>query len=129
LTRCVLFGWQKLLCTYAFPQCQIRDGYPVGLPVCQEDCVAVRDLFCYNDWALIEDNKQRGVFFKSRGHFLLPECASLPSHKQPDLCSHAGLTTLRHDQVTSTTLFYPFKPRRFWFRSLFAALFPVYLKF
>ncbi|XP_059469753.1 tyrosine-protein kinase transmembrane receptor Ror2-like [Neocloeon triangulifer] len=92
---------EKLLCTYAFPQCQIHEGYPVGLPLCQEDCVAVKDLFCYNDWALIEDNKQRGVFFRSRGHFVLPECSTLPSFKEPEKCSHAGLTTVQEDQVTT----------------------------
>ncbi|PSN53080.1 Tyrosine-protein kinase transmembrane receptor Ror2 [Blattella germanica] len=88
---------EKLLCTYAFPQCQLRDGFQVGLPLCKEDCVAVRQLFCYNDWSLIEDNKQRGIYFKSRGHFKLPDCKSLPSFRgsNPPSCSHAKLTEMK----------------------------------
>ncbi|XP_069694454.1 tyrosine-protein kinase transmembrane receptor Ror2 [Periplaneta americana] len=94
---------EKLLCTYAFPQCQqLRNGYQMGLPLCNEDCVAVRQLFCYNDWALIEDSKQRGIYFKSRGHFQLPDCESLPSFRgsNPPACSHAKLTEMKMDEVT-----------------------------
>ncbi|KAF4533477.1 hypothetical protein B566_EDAN016565 [Ephemera danica] len=94
---------EKLLCTYAFPQCQLLNAYPAALPLCQEDCIAVKQLFCYNDWALIEDNKQRGIYFKSRGHFHLPDCESLPSIKSssPPACSHAHLTVLRTEEVTT----------------------------
>ncbi|XP_071452012.1 tyrosine-protein kinase transmembrane receptor Ror2-like isoform X2 [Hetaerina americana] len=92
---------EKLLCTYAFPQCELHDGYPIGLPICQEDCIAVRQLFCFNDWALIEDSKQRGVYFKSRGHFQLPNCESLPQYSSSSqVCSHAKLTELKTDEVT-----------------------------
>lgn len=92
---------EKLLCMYAFPQCHIVDGYPVGLKLCYEDCIAVRDLFCYNDWAIIENNKQRGIYFKSRGHFSLPNCSELPRF-QPDkpVCSHAKLTEMKEDEIT-----------------------------
>lgn len=93
---------EKLLCTFAFPQCQFRNGYQLGLPLCKEDCVAVKQLFCYNDWALIEDNKQRGIYFKSRGHFQLPDCKSLPSFQDsnPPVCSHAKLTEMKTDEIT-----------------------------
>nr|CAD7258420.1 unnamed protein product [Timema shepardi] len=92
----------KLLCTYAFPQCVLRDSYPVGLPLCAEDCVAVRQLFCYNDWALIEDNKHRGIYFKSRGHFQLPNCETLPGFRgsTQSICSNARLTEMKVDEVT-----------------------------
>lgn len=90
-----------MLCMYAFPQCHIVNGYPVGLPLCYEDCVAVRDLFCYNDWALVENNKQHGVYYTSRGHFRLPNCSALPrlSLDKP-VCSHAKLTDLPQDKLT-----------------------------
>lgn len=96
---------QKLLCTYSFPQCQLRNGYAVALPLCAEDCLAVRQLFCYNDWALIEDNKQRGIYFKSRGHFQLPDCESLPIFQgtNPPACSHAKLTEMKMEEVTCKT--------------------------
>jgi len=96
---------QKLLCTYAFPQCQLRNGHAMALPLCAEDCLAVRQLFCYNDWALIEDNKQRGIYFNSRGHFHLPDCESLPSFRgtNPPACSHAKLTEMKMEEVTCKT--------------------------
>lgn len=93
---------QKLLCTYAFPQCHLQNGYPVALPLCQEDCIAVKQLFCFNDWALIEDNKQRGIYFKSRGHFELPQCESLPLYNASvPVCSCARLTEMKPDEITS----------------------------
>jgi receptor tyrosine kinase len=65
----------------------------------------VRQLFCYNDWALIEDNKQRGIYFKSRGHFQLPDCESLPSFggTNRSACSHAKLTEMKTEEVTCKT--------------------------
>nr|CAD7569098.1 unnamed protein product [Timema californicum] len=97
-----VYLYLKLLCTYAFPQCVLRDSYPVGLPLCAEDCVAVRQLFCYNDWALIEDNKHRGIYFKSRGHFQLPNCETLPGFRgsTQSICSNARLTEMKVDEVT-----------------------------
>ena len=60
---------EALLCKYAFPDCTLKDGVAIGLPLCNEDCSALRNHYCYKDWALIEDNKRRNVFIKSRGHF------------------------------------------------------------
>lgn len=94
---------QKLLCTYAFPQCGSENGYQIGLPLCYEDCVAVRDLFCYNDWALVLANKEKGIFLNSRGHFALPNCDKLPKynfdHKSPS-CSYAKLTEMNKEEIT-----------------------------
>lgn len=78
-------------------------GFPQSKPLCREDCIAVRESFCNREWALLEDNRQRGVYFKSRGHFRLPNCEQLVSfhnRTHPDQCSHAGLTTFRKDEVT-----------------------------
>ncbi|KAI1280355.1 Tyrosine-protein kinase transmembrane receptor Ror2 [Halotydeus destructor] len=97
---------ETLVCYYAFPQCKWTAGQPSFKPLCREDCIAVRDLFCYNEWALIEDNKQKGVPFKSRGHFRLPDCESLPSHgnvSEPE-CSRTSLTAIKHDEVTYTCI-------------------------
>lgn len=91
-----------LLCNYAFPSCDYSKLPVIYKPLCREDCIAVRESFCYNQWALIEDNKQRGVYFKSRGHFRLPDCDSLPSHenKSNPSCSVAHLTEMRPEEVT-----------------------------
>lgn len=94
---------EKLLCYYAFPQCSWSKRFSVGLPLCQEDCIALRESFCNREWALLEDNRQKGIYFKSRGHFRLPSCESLPSNKNKthqDECSHAELTTFHKEKAT-----------------------------
>lgn len=81
---------------YAFPQC----ADSVGLPLCYEDCMAVRQQFCLVDWALIED-KKGASYIRSRGHFNLPVCESLPKiNKTTPTCSNARLTDMDPDLVT-----------------------------
>lgn len=99
----VMVFFQKLLCTYAFPKCDTKNGYDIALPICYEDCIAVRDLFCYTDWAVIEDNKRRGIFLKSKAHFVLPNCDKLPKYNFNETspsCSYAGLTEMKTDEIT-----------------------------
>ncbi|GFV01577.1 tyrosine-protein kinase transmembrane receptor Ror2 [Trichonephila clavipes] len=94
---------ETLLCHYAFPACEWIDGFAYSKPLCREDCIAVQDLFCYNEWAMIEDNKQRGIYFKSRGHFRLPDCNALPERgnsSSSGVCSHAHLTDIIEEEVT-----------------------------
>ncbi len=94
---------QALLCKYAFPDCILRDGgVAVGLPLCAEDCVAVRNHFCFNDWALVEDNKRRGIFVASRGHFRLPDCERLPAHaNDTKQCTTSEVTKMKWERATS----------------------------
>ncbi|EFN89657.1 tyrosine-protein kinase transmembrane receptor Ror2 [Harpegnathos saltator] len=88
---------EKMLCMYAFPLCHES----VGLPLCYEDCMAIRLQFCFTDWAIIEDNKQRDIYIRSRGHFVLPECESLPKvNKTVPACSHVHLTDMDEEDVT-----------------------------
>lgn len=90
-----------MLCMYAFPLCHES----VGLPLCYEDCMAVRQQFCFNDWAIIEDNKQRDIYIRSRGHFVLPECESLPKvNKEVPTCSHVHLIDMDEEVVTCKLL-------------------------
>lgn len=93
---------ETLLCNYAFPECHYTQGSPVSKNLCREDCIAVRESLCNREWALLEDNKQKGIYFKSRGHFRLPDCDLLPSHGNltDPPCSHASLTTIQKDQVS-----------------------------
>lgn len=97
---------ETLLCHYAFPSCSFSVGQPSTKPLCREDCIAVRDLFCYNEWAMVEENGRKGIHFKNRGHFRLPDCESLPSHSNltDPPCTHAGLTSIRLDEVTYTCI-------------------------
>lgn len=93
---------ETLLCNYAFPSCD-RSSFPhKAKPLCREDCIAVRDAFCVNQWSLIETNKNKNITFESRGHFRLPECDLLPSHENKDdpPCTHAHLTDIKPDEVT-----------------------------
>lgn len=79
------------------------------LPICYEECIAVRQLFCYKEWALIEDNKSRGISFKSRGHFKLPDCEKLPKYKIENntaTCSYAGLIDINPAEVTCKHICY-----------------------
>ena len=93
---------EALLCKYAFPDCTLKEGVAVGLPLCQEDCMALRNHYCFKDWALIEDNKRRNSFVKTRGHFRLPKCELLPTHNNSTkTCTKSSITTMRWDLATS----------------------------
>ena len=87
--------------------------------------MATRQLFCVDDWAQLESNKQRGFYLGSRGHFRLPKCEKLPrigsrsffmssSHsgskygQDAPSCSRAQLTQLVPAEVTSEYLFAAF---------------------
>ncbi|KAF7996669.1 hypothetical protein HCN44_002315 [Aphidius gifuensis] len=88
---------EKMLCMYAFPSCYKSEK----LQLCYEDCQAIRHEFCFNDWALIEDNKQRQIFIRSRGNFRLPDCDLLPKLDDNKItCSHVHLTDINTNQVT-----------------------------
>ena len=96
---------EVMLCHYAFPNCAWDDIYPVGLPLCYEDCVAVKESFCFDEWRMVEENKRRGVYVEGRAHFRLPVCTDLPSSQDSSangkLCTSAGLTEIKQDLVTT----------------------------
>ncbi|XP_030023391.2 tyrosine-protein kinase transmembrane receptor Ror2 [Manduca sexta] len=98
-------GAEKLLCAYAFPKCVDKDGVGYyALPLCYEDCMAVKMQFCYNDWIVIEEQKRRGVYFESRGHFRFPECEKLPRFAGKGsqvTCNNVGITNMVYSQVTT----------------------------
>lgn len=99
---------EKLLCAYAFPKCinKDEDGY-TPLNLCYEDCMAVKMQFCYNDWIVIEEQKRRGVYFESRGHFRFPECDELPKFKGKGsqvTCNNVGITDMDKSQITTTCI-------------------------
>lgn len=65
--------------------------------------MATQQQFCYSDWALIEDKKEKGIEFKSRGHFRLPNCDVLPRYNsmlKPPTCSYVGLTEMDQEEIT-----------------------------
>jgi muscle, skeletal, receptor tyrosine kinase len=79
----------------------IRDGIAIRLPICYEDCVAANLQFCYNDWVLIEENKNKGKLIKSRAHFRLPNCTILPRYdRQEKKCSYVGLVEMKKEEIS-----------------------------
>jgi len=92
---------EALLCHYAFPDCVIQSGDASGLPLCQEDCIALEQHFCYSEWSKIMREKERGIFLRSRGHFRLPDCSSLPRMGTTNTtCTKTGVTDMRWDLAT-----------------------------
>ncbi|XP_075168467.1 neurospecific receptor kinase [Haematobia irritans] len=94
---------EKLLCAYAFPRCVMENGKSIKLPLCYEDCMATHLQYCYNDWVLIEEKKERHMYIKSRGHFRLPNCSNLPKYNstaEKPTCSYVGLTEIDENEAT-----------------------------
>lgn len=57
---------------------------------------------------LLEQNKQRGKYLKSRGHFRLPECEELPRYNRSSkipTCSYVGLTEINQAEISCKFIF------------------------
>ena len=64
--------------------------------------MALKNHYCFNDWAMLEDNKRRGVTLKGRGHFRLPKCGKLPKHSNATkVCTKTSVTTMSWDLASS----------------------------
>ena len=70
-------------------------------PTIRENCRAVQDLFCYDEWIQVEENKQRGIYFNNRGHFRLPNCSGLPSVSEDGVCTEVDLFSITPEKLTS----------------------------
>ncbi|VEN60543.1 unnamed protein product [Callosobruchus maculatus] len=76
---------EKLLCIYAFPECNVSKP----LPLCYEDCVAVNKLFCYKEWAEVEDKKSGGC---SSSPGATSDCQTVPSCQSTQIRLHYAHT-------------------------------------
>ncbi|CAF89668.1 unnamed protein product, partial [Tetraodon nigroviridis] len=99
----------SLLCHSAFPDCNPSGFGPAPKPVCREHCLAVKELYCQREWAVLEGSAsaQSGLFRSatgsSRPSSLLPNCQALPSlHADPDICTHVPFTDIKTDQITTS---------------------------
>ncbi|XP_026722415.1 muscle, skeletal receptor tyrosine-protein kinase isoform X2 [Athene cunicularia] len=55
----------------------------------RENCLAVKDLYCFKEWLSMEDNSQKGIYKPGLMLLTLPECNRLPSlHQDPSTCTH-----------------------------------------
>ncbi|XP_014662192.1 PREDICTED: muscle, skeletal receptor tyrosine protein kinase-like [Priapulus caudatus] len=77
---------EKMLCRYAFPNCDTSKGFPVAKPLCKEECLLVRDTLCRIEWQTVVNNKNNGMFLRNRGDFRMPDCETLPR-------MHSGMCT------------------------------------
>ncbi|XP_071436643.1 muscle, skeletal receptor tyrosine-protein kinase isoform X3 [Pithys albifrons albifrons] len=54
----------------------------------RENCLAVKDLYCFKEWLSIEENSQKGIYKPGLMLLTLPECNRLPSlHEDPSSCT------------------------------------------
>ncbi|XP_074668797.1 muscle, skeletal receptor tyrosine-protein kinase isoform X3 [Strix aluco] len=54
----------------------------------RENCLAVKDLYCFKEWLSMEDNSQKGIYKPGLMLLTLPECNRLPSlHQDPSACT------------------------------------------
>ncbi|XP_064032498.1 muscle, skeletal receptor tyrosine-protein kinase isoform X4 [Pogoniulus pusillus] len=55
----------------------------------RENCLAVKDLYCFKEWLSMEENSQKGIYKPGLMLLTLPECNRLPSlHQDPSACTH-----------------------------------------
>ncbi|XP_029470685.1 muscle, skeletal receptor tyrosine-protein kinase isoform X2 [Rhinatrema bivittatum] len=94
---------ESLLCNYIFQECiPTRDG-PAPRPVCREHCLAVKDLYCFNEGLLLEDNSRKGIYKEGFRLPALSDCNRFPSmHQSPPACTRIPYFDLKKENITKT---------------------------
>uniref|UniRef100_G3Q2K8 receptor protein-tyrosine kinase n=1 Tax=Gasterosteus aculeatus aculeatus TaxID=481459 RepID=G3Q2K8_GASAC len=94
---------RALLCHASFPDCNPSGSGPAPKPVCREHCLAVKELYCYKEWLVLEGSSSvQSGFFSSASTSLLPNCQALPSlHADSDACTHVPFVDIKKDQITT----------------------------
>ena len=68
----------------------------------REECLALREPLCYEEWLKIENEKSLGLNVSGWAHFRLPQCEALPSLRPNNsVCSYADLFEITPDKITS----------------------------
>ncbi|XP_074992473.1 muscle, skeletal receptor tyrosine-protein kinase isoform X3 [Calonectris borealis] len=61
----------------------------------RENCLAVKDLYCFKEWLSMEENSQKGIYKPGLMLLTLPECNRLPSlHQDPSACTRISFFAL-----------------------------------
>ncbi|XP_054142412.1 muscle, skeletal receptor tyrosine-protein kinase isoform X5 [Melozone crissalis] len=80
----------------------------------RENCLAVKDLYCFKEWLSMEENSQKGIYKPGLMLLTLPECNRLPSlHQNPSSCTRIpffALLSLGTRQPSGETLNLPPPP-------------------
>ncbi|XP_015705378.1 muscle, skeletal receptor tyrosine-protein kinase isoform X2 [Coturnix japonica] len=96
---------ESLLCNYIFQECKPSGVGPAPKPICRENCLAVKDLYCFKEWLSMEENSQRGIYKPGLMLLALPECNRLPSlHQDPSACTHIPFFDFKENITTSLSL-------------------------
>ncbi|XP_038026824.1 muscle, skeletal receptor tyrosine-protein kinase isoform X4 [Anas platyrhynchos] len=94
---------ESLLCNYIFQECKPSGAGPAPKPVCRENCLAVKDLYCFKEWLSMEENSQRGIYKPGLMLLALPECNRLPSlHQDPSACTRIPFFDFKKENITRT---------------------------
>ncbi|XP_056369625.1 muscle, skeletal receptor tyrosine-protein kinase isoform X3 [Oenanthe melanoleuca] len=93
---------ESLLCNYIFQECNPSGAGPAPKPVCRENCLAVKDLYCFKEWLSMEENSQKGIYKPGLMLLTLPECNRLPSlHQNPSSCTRIPFFDFKKENITS----------------------------
>ncbi|XP_077027983.1 muscle, skeletal receptor tyrosine-protein kinase isoform X4 [Agelaius phoeniceus] len=93
---------ESLLCNYIFQECNPSGAGPAPKPVCRENCLAVKDLYCFKEWLSMEENSQKGIYKPGLMLLTLPECNRLPSlHQNPSSCTHIPFFDFKKENITT----------------------------
>ncbi|XP_036891933.1 muscle, skeletal receptor tyrosine-protein kinase [Sturnira hondurensis] len=78
---------EALLCNHIFQECS-PGVVPTPTPICREYCLAVKELFCTQEWLALEERLRRGLSRSGMRPLSVPECSKLPSmHWGPQACT------------------------------------------
>ncbi|XP_076420385.1 muscle, skeletal receptor tyrosine-protein kinase isoform X4 [Peromyscus maniculatus bairdii] len=91
---------EALLCQHLFQECG-PGAVPTPMPVCREHCLAVKELFCAQEWLAMEGKTHRGLYSSGMHLLPVPDCSKLPSmHRDPMACTR--LPYLAFPPITSS---------------------------
>ncbi|XP_049650842.1 muscle, skeletal receptor tyrosine-protein kinase isoform X2 [Accipiter gentilis] len=94
---------ESLLCNYIFQECNPSGAGPAPKPVCRENCLAVKDLYCFKEWLSMEENSQKGIYKPGLMLLTLPECNRLPSlHQDPSACTRIPFFDFKKENITTS---------------------------
>ncbi|XP_005154902.1 muscle, skeletal receptor tyrosine-protein kinase isoform X2 [Melopsittacus undulatus] len=94
---------ESLLCNYIFQECNPSGAGPAPKPMCRENCLAVKDLYCFKEWFSMEENSQKGIYKPGLMLLTLPECNRLPSlHQDPSACTRIPFFDFKKENITTS---------------------------
>nr|XP_033782342.1 muscle, skeletal receptor tyrosine-protein kinase isoform X1 [Geotrypetes seraphini] len=92
---------EALLCNYFFQECNPTVDGPAPKSVCREHCLAVKDLYCFNEWDSLAETFHEGMYKPGLALLALPDCSSLPSmHQSASTCTRIPYFDVMKENVT-----------------------------